>query len=41
MEEVEKAVEGKMSMVELEDALNMLTKEGDIFKPKRGYIQRT
>ena len=41
MEEVEKAVEGKMSIVELEEALNMLTKEGDIFKPKKGYIQRT
>ena len=40
MEEIEKAVEGKMSVVELEDALSMLTKEGDIFRPKKGFIQR-
>ncbi|MFH1802546.1 MAG: minichromosome maintenance protein MCM [archaeon] len=40
MEEVEKAVEGKMTETELEEALSQLSKAGDIFKPKKGYIQR-
>ncbi len=39
-EEIEKAVEDKMSKDELEEAINQLSKAGDIFKPKKGYIQK-
>ena len=41
IEELENAIQGKMSKLELEDALNQLSKSGDIFKPKKGFIQRT
>lgn len=41
MEELEKAIEGKVSVIELEDALSQLSKQGDLFRPKKGYIQRT
>lgn len=40
MEEIEKSLEGKVSQLELEEALNQLSKSGDIFRPKKGYIQR-
>jgi len=40
MEELEKAVEGKLTETELEEAITQLSKGGDIFKPKKGYIQR-
>jgi replicative DNA helicase Mcm len=40
IEELEKAVIGKMSDVELEEAVNQLSKAGDIFRPKKGYLQR-
>lgn len=40
MEELEMAVEGKMTADELEDAINQLSKAGDIFKPKKGFVQR-
>ena len=40
-EEIEKALEGKISPQDLEDALTQLSKSGDIFRPKKGYIQRT
>ncbi len=39
-EELEKAIQGKMSSLELEDAINQLSKSGDIFKPKKGFIQK-
>ena len=39
-EEIEKALEGKMSKDELEESINQLSKAGDIFKPKKGYIQK-
>ena len=29
-----------MTAIELEDALSQLSKSGDIFKPKKGFIQR-
>jgi replicative DNA helicase Mcm len=41
LEEVEKELEGKMNKDEIEEALNKLSTSGDIFTPKRGYIQRT
>lgn len=40
LEELEKALENKMSEIELEDAISQLSKSGDIFRPKKGYIQR-
>ena len=39
-EEIEKALEDKMSKDELEEAINQLSKAGDIFKPKKNYIQK-
>ncbi|HIJ14274.1 TPA: minichromosome maintenance protein MCM [Candidatus Woesearchaeota archaeon] len=39
-EEVVKAVEGKLSDIELEEALSQLAKSGDIFRPRKGFIQR-
>jgi replicative DNA helicase Mcm len=40
IEEIEKALEGKVTQIELEEALNQLSKSGDIFRPKKGFIQR-
>jgi len=40
VEELESALEGKLSEIELEEALTQLSKSGDIFKPKKGFIQR-
>ncbi len=40
MEELEKAVEEKISKEELEDVLNQLYKSGEVFKPRKGFIQR-
>ncbi len=39
-EDLFKTMEGKISPIELEEALNQLSKSGDIFKPKKGFIQR-
>lgn len=41
VEEVEKELEGKMSKEEIEEAINKLNSSGDIFKPRRGYVQKT
>jgi replicative DNA helicase Mcm len=38
-EEIEKAMDGKMSKPDLEEAINKLLKSGDLFRPKRGYLQ--
>ena len=40
VEEVENAVGSDISGSDLEDVMDKLVKSGDIFKPKRGYIQR-
>ncbi len=40
VEELEKALEGKMSKDEIEDALNELQKNSVIFKPKRGFVSK-
>jgi len=40
MEEIEKELEDKLTKDEIEDAISKLQASGDIFKPKRGYIQR-
>ena len=41
LEELEKEVAGSLKPEELEDALNMLTKSGDFFRPNQKHIQRT
>ncbi|MEK6856336.1 MAG: minichromosome maintenance protein MCM [Nanoarchaeota archaeon] len=40
LEEVEKILEGKIAPAEMEEALDQLAKSGDLFKPKKGFIQR-
>ncbi len=40
MEELEKAIGNNLNSGEIEDAITQLSKSGDIFKPKHGYIQR-
>ncbi len=41
VEELEKELEGNMTSLEIEDAINKLKESGDLFEPRRGYIQRT
>ena len=41
IEEIQKELEGKMTETEIDEAINKLQASGDIFKPKRGYVQRT
>jgi replicative DNA helicase Mcm len=38
-EEIEKAIGDKLSKVDLEEAISRLLKSGDLFRPKRGYLQ--
>ena len=40
VEEIEKELEGKMDKTEIDDALNKLVINTEIFKPKRGFVQR-
>ena len=40
LEEIEKKLEGELSSVEIDEALDKLSKEGTIFKPRRGYVQK-
>ncbi len=40
LEELEKELSGKLTALELEDALAQLAKIGDIFRPRKGFIQR-
>jgi replicative DNA helicase Mcm len=40
MEEIAKALDGKMSEAEVDEAVGKLLKSGDLFRPKRGYVQR-
>ena len=40
VEELEKELQGKMEKTVFDDALDKLSMSGDIFKPKKGYIQR-
>jgi replicative DNA helicase Mcm len=39
-EELEKELEGKMSKDEIEDAIQKLKASGDIFVPRKGFVQR-
>jgi replicative DNA helicase Mcm len=40
MEEIEKTAEGKISSGELEEAMDKLVRAGDLFRPRKGYVQR-
>jgi len=40
VEEIEKELEGKMSKDEIDDSIQKLTASGDIFVPRKGFIQR-
>jgi len=40
LEELEKELETKMSKEEIDDAIQKLIASGDVFKPRRGFIQR-
>lgn len=40
LEEVEKELKGKMKTEDMDEAVGKLLKSGDLFRPKRGYIQR-
>ncbi len=40
MEEVEKAADGKLKKDELEEAIDKLVRAGDLFRPRKGYVQR-
>jgi len=40
IEELEKELEGKMKKEEMEDALQKLITSGDVFTPRRGFVQR-
>ncbi len=40
LEEVEKLADGKLKTEELEEALEKLVRAGDLFRPRRGYVQR-
>ena len=41
IEEIEKELEGKLSKEEIEEAIDRLTSQGEIFKPRRGYVGKT
>ncbi len=40
LEEIEKELEGKMGKDEIDEAISKLSASGDIFKPRRGYVQK-
>ena len=40
LEEVEKELRGKLKVEEIDEAIGKLLKTGDLFRPRRGYIQR-
>ncbi|MCR4284499.1 MAG: minichromosome maintenance protein MCM [archaeon] len=39
-EELAKALEGKMTEMEIDEAVGKLLKTGDLFRPRRGFIQK-
>ncbi len=41
LEEIEKELEDKMTKDEIYEAITKLKSAGDVFSPKRGYVQRT
>jgi len=40
LEELTKALNGKVSEAEVDEVVGKLLKSGDLFRPKRGYVQR-
>lgn len=40
LEELQKALEAKLSSIEIEDSISKLDKEGFIFRPRKGFIQK-
>ena len=40
LEEVTKALDGRMKDSEVDEAIGKLLKSGDLFRPKRGFVQR-
>ena len=40
IEKIEKKLEGKINPEEIENAIEKLAKEGTIFKPRRGFVQK-
>ncbi|HIH52622.1 MAG TPA: minichromosome maintenance protein MCM, partial [Nanoarchaeota archaeon] len=40
IEKIEERLEGKSTPEEIEDAIERLAKEGTIFKPRRGFVQK-
>jgi replicative DNA helicase Mcm len=41
VEEVEKELEGKLSKEEIDEAITKLNSQGEIFKPRRGFVGKT
>lgn len=41
IEELEKELEGKMTPVEIEEAIIELKKRGDLYEPRNGYVSKT
>jgi len=41
MEDLEKELDGKLSTIEIEEAITELKKRGDLYEPRRGFISRT
>ena len=40
IEKIEEKLEGKINPEDIEDAIEKLAKEGTIFKPRRGFVQK-
>ncbi len=40
MEEISKSLEGKISEADVDEVVGKLLKSGDLFRPKRGFVQR-
>ena len=40
IEEIEKELEEKMKKEDIEEAINKLVINSEIFKPRRGYVQK-
>ncbi|MFC1710757.1 minichromosome maintenance protein MCM [Nanoarchaeota archaeon] len=41
VEEIENELEGQLTKDEIDDAINKLNSQGEIFKPRRGYVGKT
>ena len=40
LEELEKELDGKMTKTEIDEAIEKLSIAGDVFHPRKGYVQR-